>query len=103
MIISFHMEQIQGFTLIDIDGIPSVLDCLQAEEKRFKAADLAINGNDLLRLGLPEGKAIGDMLSTLFEAVAGGRLDNDRDQLLAASAKIIKKGNLPKTIEDKNI
>lgn len=103
MIISFHMEQIQGFTLIDIDGILSVLDCLEAEEKRFKAADLAINGNDLLRLGLPEGKAIGDMLSTLFEAVADGRLDNDRDQLLAASAKIIKKGNIPETVEDKNL
>lgn len=87
----------------DIDGILSVLDCLEAEEKRFKAADLAINGNDLLRLGLPEGKAIGDMLSTLCEAVADGRLDNDRDQLLAASAKIIKKGNIPETVEDKNL
>lgn len=45
--------------------------------------DLAINGNDLMALGVPEGRAVGDLLKRLTDAVIDGMVDNDRAALLA--------------------
>ena len=49
--------------------------------------DLAVKGNDLMALGY-EGKAIGDCLSRLLEAVLDDRLPNDREALLAEARKM---------------
>ena len=44
---------------------------------------LAVSGNDLLALGIPQGKAVGQMLNRLLEAVMDGSLPNEREALLA--------------------
>ena len=49
--------------------------------------DLAINGNDILNLGLKEGRSIGKMLNELLELVLKNPELNQRDILL----NIVKK------------
>lgn len=53
-----------------------------ASESCFSLKTLAVNGNDLIELGLKRGVLIGSTLSLLLEKVICGELDNDRDVLL---------------------
>ena len=73
----------------DIDGILTILDEIEAEEKRFKVTDLAISGYDLMELGMQKGKAIGDLLDVLCDDVASGRVENKREILLITARKYL--------------
>jgi len=53
----------------------------------FTVRDLAIDGNDLLALGVPRGPEIGRILDALLEAVLAGRLPNEREKLLAEAIR----------------
>lgn len=57
------------------------LDALLAERPCFTLKDLAINGNDLLSLGV-RGKAVGELLKALLEKVMNGDVKNRRETLL---------------------
>ena len=57
------------------------LDALLAEQACFSLKDLAVNGNDMLALGL-KGPAVGNALKQLLEAVMDGKIPNDRESLL---------------------
>ena len=57
------------------------LDAVLAEQACFSLKDLAVNGHDLLALGL-KGPAIGSALQTLLEAVMDGKVDNEKSALL---------------------
>jgi|GEM_PF-255469 len=48
--------------------------------------ELAVNGNDLMQLGL-EGKAIGDMLKSMLLKVYSGKIRNNREDLLALTGQ----------------
>jgi tRNA nucleotidyltransferase (CCA-adding enzyme) len=52
------------------------------ENQCVQKKDLAINGRDLIELGMQPGKAIGDVLDALFEAVLDDPALNTREQLL---------------------
>ena len=54
---------------------------VQAEASCLTLRDLAVNGNDLMALGY-EGRAIGECLSQLLDAVLDDRLPNERESLL---------------------
>lgn len=53
-----------------------------AEENCFCVKDLAVNGNDLLTVGVPAGPEIGRQLELLLEDVLEERCENDREALL---------------------
>ena len=55
-----------------------------AQPPCFTVRDLAVNGNDLLALGLTPGPELGRTLNALLERVLDGALSNDRERLLAA-------------------
>ena len=57
------------------------LDALLAEQPCFTLKDLAVNGPDLTPLGL-KGKAVGDALQSLLEAVMDGLVPNEKEALL---------------------
>lgn len=48
----------------------------------FTLKDLAINGNDLIALGIPTGKTIGHILNYLLEMVIDGSIENDKSKLI---------------------
>ena len=63
------------------DAVEDMLRTLTAQ--CFRIRDLAVNGNDLMALGL-KGRAIGQTLQHLLEQVMEGRLPNEKDVLLGA-------------------
>lgn len=61
--------------------IRELLEEIQAENACLTVKNLAVNGHDLMALGLT-GKAVGDCLNTLLEQVLDEKLPNERDVLL---------------------
>lgn len=74
---------------------------LQCQNLRRAAADqsdactslraLAVNGSDLLALGVPPGKAVGAALSALLSEVVDGTLENAREALLSRALTWVPK------------
>ncbi len=56
---------------------------IQAENACLKVTDLAVNGHDLINMGL-RGKAIGQALNHLLEQVMDQQLENEKETLLSA-------------------
>ena len=59
-----------------------LLDEVLQENECFTLKDLAINGKDLIKHGVPEGKIIGTILDTLLTMVIDGEINNDKNSLL---------------------
>ena len=57
------------------------VDELLQEEKCFSLKDLAVNGNDMMAIGL-KGKSIGNALQACLDAVMDERVANDHTALL---------------------
>lgn len=47
-----------------------------------KRSDLAINGSDLLALGYPQGKIIGELLSKIEEEILEEKLKNEKSAIV---------------------
>ena len=62
--------------------IPLIMEEIKRSGACLSLKTLAIKGDDLLALGYPAGKEIGQMLSRLLDAVVEGALPNDRTVLL---------------------
>ena len=69
----------------ELAEIPSVIDEIRAEDACLSLRTLAIDGSDLMALGVPEGKKIGEMLHTLLDDVIEERLPNKKEALLQAA------------------
>ncbi len=67
------------------DRIGALARELLAQEAVFSLKDLAVNGSDLLELGLPRGPILGQALNALLEAVLAGDLPNEKPALLEAA------------------
>lgn len=65
----------------ELDRAQAVLDRLLAEGACFQKKDLAVNGRDMLELGL-KGPEIGQALDRCLEAVLSERLPNEKAALL---------------------
>ena len=63
--------------------VEAILNALLAEDQCFQIKDLAVNGNDLMALGL-KGRAIGQTLQHLLNLVIEEQIPNERDALLNA-------------------
>lgn len=77
-----------------------------SREECLTLRDLAVNGKDLLAMGIPQGPEMGKLLSSLLEEVLEGSLPNERDALLAragALAEIPQKPIISKEINDGKI
>ncbi len=66
--------------------IPLIMEEIRRSNACLSLKTLAVRGNDLLELGYPAGRPIGEMLSRLLDAVIEGELPNDR-QILTEYAK----------------
>lgn len=67
-----------------------VLDALLAADACFSLKDLAVNGDDLLALGL-RGRAVGAALQACLDAVMDEAVPNDRTALLAYAAENLQR------------
>ena len=60
-----------------------VLDEVLAADEAFTIRQLAINGNDIMGLGVPPGPVVGELLAKTLDAVIDEQVPNERDTLLA--------------------
>lgn len=59
-----------------------LLEEIRQEDTCLSVKDLAVDGNDLMALGLT-GKAVGDALQSLLEQVLDEALPNEKEALLS--------------------
>ena len=77
-----HSEKNRQKHLDDCGAIDLIIEEVLAEEPCFSVKDLAINGKDLIGLGVPEGTEIGRILNSLLDDVMSERVQNTREELL---------------------
>ena len=65
--------------------IRAIMEEIQAENACLTLKDLAINGSDLLSLGFPAGKDLGNCLDYLLSRILDEKLENNRAALLDAA------------------
>jgi putative nucleotidyltransferase with HDIG domain len=75
------------FLLPLADRVEKILE----EKQAFSLKDLAVNGNDLIDMGIPPGKIIGIILGELLETVLEDPAQNTRETLLAIAGRIKEK------------
>ena len=70
--------------------IPSVIAEIRAEDACLSLRTLAVSGADLMALGIPEGRQVGEMLHVLLDEVIEERLPNEKSALLQAAKERMK-------------
>lgn len=79
------MGHAPSVAVASLDGVESLRQCLEqvlADGACFSVRDLAVDGNDAIACGIPEGPEIGKALAAMTELVIDGRLPNERGPLL---------------------
>lgn len=71
--------------LAGLDRARSVTEDLLARGACYRVDQLAVNGRDLLALGVPRGPRVGALLRALLEQVMDGQTENSRAALLEAA------------------
>ncbi len=65
-----------------IDATEKMIRRLQREGAPVDVGGLAINGEDLMNIGIQPGPQLGRLLTALLDAVAGGEVENEKKALL---------------------
>ncbi|KNZ41819.1 CCA tRNA nucleotidyltransferase [Acetobacterium bakii] len=73
-----------------LEAVEVLLKEIVSENECFSRKGLAVNGHDLITMGIDDGKEIGRILDVLLEAVIDEKLENTRD-ILIKKVKEIKK------------
>lgn len=63
---------------------------IESEKNALSLRDLAVNGTDLLNIGVPAGKTVGLVLNELFQRVLDDPDMNDRETLLRTAEQLAK-------------
>ncbi len=82
----YHMQK----HLDNCSDVETVLEEVLSEQDCFTLKDMAINGKDLIKLGIPEGKKIGEILDRLLDGVMEDMIPNEHDALLSSAQNIWK-------------
>ena len=75
--------------LTNIGAFERKVDERIAENDVFSMKDLAIDGRDIMALGVGQGKEIGRIKNALLELVIDGEIENDRQALLDKASDVI--------------
>ena len=74
--------RVRGEQPFSTGKIIALVDEIEAQKDCFTLKNLAVNGNDLIALGIPTGKTIGQILNQLLEMVMEGTIENNQSELL---------------------
>ena len=69
-------------SLRELQRLRELLREMDTREGTLTLKTLAIKGGDLIALGIPRGRRVGEILNRLLELVLAGELPNDREKLL---------------------
>ncbi len=73
--------------LIKLDNIKKIFGGIKEANQCLKKADMAVNGHDLISLGMKPGRELKDMLNYLFESVLEDPELNERQKLIDMAKK----------------
>jgi len=76
--------------LASLQRLEALLDQVIAEKACFSLKDLAVNGNDLIGLGIENGTEIGRILKQLLEGVIEEAYQNEKDILIEKAKEMHK-------------
>ena len=71
-----------------IDQFEALYDRIVEKQVCVQKKDLALNGKDLLDIGVPQGKKVGEILDLLFAQVIEEPEKNTREELLAEAKRL---------------
>ena len=74
------------------DRIDALIDGIIESRRCLSLKDLAVNGADLMRAGIPRGKKLGDILNLLLADVIEGNLPNEKSRLVKKATEIYNEG-----------
>ena len=77
-----HAEGTQESRIERCIAVRKLMNSIVAEKQCFTIKDLIIGGIDVLDLGVPQGKLIGEILNHLLDKVISGELDNKKAVLI---------------------
>lgn len=69
--------------------VKAVLEQVIEEEQCFSISDLAINGHDIMDLGVSEGKRVGEILKKLLDAVIAEVIENEHTALVEYAKRCV--------------
>ena len=67
------------------DRLEELLDKIIEENQCFSLRDMAVGGNDLISIGIRDGRQIGQVLRSLLDDVIDGHIPNEKETLLKAA------------------
>lgn len=73
----------------DADGIEAILREVQSEGECPSLRSLAVSGDDIIALGVPRGKKVGEILSALLDAVLDEECENEKAALIEKAKEMI--------------
>ena len=71
------------------DELKSLIDEVIDQNQCYSLKDLAVNGSDLIKIGMSEGERVGAALNKLLNMVIDGEAENDKISLLEAAKRVI--------------
>lgn len=74
--------------LFHFQQFSTAFDEIIENEECFSLKDLNINGHDLIRLGITDGKQIGATLKKLLDSVIDGKTENEKNALIERAKEI---------------
>lgn len=78
--------------LEELNEIENILNSLIANNKiLFSVKELKINGNDLINMGVKDGRVVGAILNSLLKSVNDENIDNIYSSLVKAAMKCMEK------------
>lgn len=77
-----HTKGTQASRVDKCNMVKAVFEQVIEAEQCFSISDLAINGYDIMDLGVPEGKRVGEILKKLLDAVIAEDIENEHIALV---------------------
>ena len=84
-----HAENTQESRIERWRGLRDAFLVITEDMYCFSLKDLAVNGHDVMALGVKEGKQVGNILKALLDKVIDEELINDRQVLLNAASEVL--------------
>lgn len=90
-----HAEGTQASRVERCISVRAIMEEILEEKQCFSMKDLEIKGSDIVAIGVPEGKLVGETLRHILDLVVAGELDNSIDvQLAKARTYLAERGVL---------
>ena len=90
--IKAHTPQTSDALLLKLAKFEQLLNKVLSSDAQIIRSKLAVNGKDIVALGVKEGPDIGRIIQTLGQEVATNAITNERETLLKRTKELIAKG-----------